>query len=108
LPGLGSTHALFGDPALRLVDLPGHARGQIGLLADTDGGRVLLAADGCWMLRQIRERRPPSIITSIIVDDMDAVRSTIDNLHSFAQAHPDVRIIPCHCPEAYEREVEPL
>jgi hypothetical protein len=37
---------------------------------------------------------------------MKAVRSTIHNLHTFAEACPDVRIIPCHCPEAYEREVK--
>jgi glyoxylase-like metal-dependent hydrolase (beta-lactamase superfamily II) len=107
LPGLGPTHALFGDLSLQLVDLPGHARGQIGLLVATGSGRVLLAADGCWMLKQVRERRPPHPITGIIADDMAAVRSTIDNLHAFAEACPDVRIIPCHCPEAYAREVEP-
>jgi glyoxylase-like metal-dependent hydrolase (beta-lactamase superfamily II) len=108
LPGLGPTFALFGDPSLQLVDLPGHARGQIGLLASTDGGRVLLAADGCWMLRQLLRCTPPHPITSIIADDMAAARSTIDNLHTFSLASPDVRIIPCHCPEAYEREVEPI
>ncbi len=105
LPGLGPTHSLFNDPSLRLVTLPGHAHGQIGMLLDTTEGQVLLAADGCWMQRQIREQRPPHPITGIIVDDMNAVRSTINNLHTFAEACPDVRIIPCHCPEAYRREV---
>ncbi len=106
LPGLGPTHALFDDGFLLLVALPGHAHGQIGLLAVTDKGRVLLAADGCWMLRQVRDQAPPHAITAILADDMRAVRSTIENLHTFTQACPDVRVVPCHCPEAFAREVE--
>jgi glyoxylase-like metal-dependent hydrolase (beta-lactamase superfamily II) len=39
LPALGPTHDLFGDGALRLVRLPGHARGQVGLLARAAGRR---------------------------------------------------------------------
>jgi glyoxylase-like metal-dependent hydrolase (beta-lactamase superfamily II) len=105
LPSLGPTHDLFGDGALRLVALPGHARGQLGLLARTERGEVLLAADSTWLSRSIRERRPPGRITNLLVDDPRAVRTTIDHLHTFARARPDVRIIPTHCPEAFAREV---
>lgn len=107
LPGLGPTYDLFGDGLLRLVELPGHARGQIGLLAQTQRGPIFLAADGCWLTRSIRERRPPQWITSLFVDDRQAVRTTIDALHEFSQACPDVTLIPSHCPEAFAREVEP-
>lgn len=105
LPGLGPTHDLFGDGSLLLVELPGHACGQIGLLAQTDRGPVLFAADSCWHSRSIRERRPPHPLTYLFVDDARAVRATIEALHSFAAARPDVRIIPSHCPEAFGREV---
>lgn len=105
VPGLGVTHDLFGDGSIRLVRLPGHARGQLGALVETTEGTVLLAADGCWLTKQVREERLPSIITKLIVDDMDAVADTIHNLHVFAEARPDVRIVPCHCPEAHKREV---
>lgn len=107
LPGLGPTHDLFGDGALRLVELPGHARGQIGLLAETSSGRVLFAADGCWHSRAIRELRPPHPLTYLFVDQPRAVRATIERLHAFALACPDVRIVPSHCPEAFAREVRP-
>ena len=36
LPALGSTHDLFGDGSLLLIPLPGHARGQIGMLVHTE------------------------------------------------------------------------
>lgn len=106
LPALGPTHDLFGDGSLLLVALPGHARGQMGLLANTDRGQMLFAADGCWLRHSIRERRPPARVTHLFVDDSRAVRTTINHLHDFAQAHPDVIIVPSHCPEAFAEEVE--
>jgi glyoxylase-like metal-dependent hydrolase (beta-lactamase superfamily II) len=105
LPHLGPTHDLFGDGSLLLVQLPGHARGQMGLLAETERGRVLFAADGCWLSRSIFERRPPSRLTNLIVDDGRAVRDTIDRLHEFTRAQPDVIVVPSHCPVAFQREV---
>lgn len=105
LPGLGTTHDLFGDGSLLLVALPGHARGQIGMMATTERGPVLFAADACWLARSIHECRPPHPLTNFLVDDPRAVAATIDRLHVFAQARPDVTIIPSHCPETWEREV---
>lgn len=107
LPALGPTHDLFGDGAALLVALPGHARGQIGLLARTARGPVLFAADGCWLSRSVRERRPPGRLTHLFVDDPRAVRATIERLHAFARARPEVAIVPSHCPEAFAREVAP-
>lgn len=107
LPGLGPCHDLLSDGSLLLMELPGHARGQIGLLARTTSGPVLFAADGCWHTRSITQRRPPARITHLIADDPRAVRATIEGLHAFARARPDVRIIPGHCPEAFAREVAP-
>ena len=108
LPGLGATYDLFGDGSVRLVSLPGHAHGQIGLFAHTDNGDMLFAADGCWLMRSITERRPPSRLTHFFIDDARAMRTTIDHLHTFAQAYPTVRIVPSHCPEAFAREMKRL
>ena len=105
LPALGPTHDLFGDGAALLVALPGHARGQIGLLAWTERGPLLLAADGCWLTQSYRERRPPAPFATLIADDPRAVADTIDKLHAFAAARPDVAILPIHCPEALGREL---
>jgi glyoxylase-like metal-dependent hydrolase (beta-lactamase superfamily II) len=104
LHDLGPTTDLFGDGSLVAVRLPGHARGQIGVLASTTQGPTLLAADSCWLSRSFRERRAPPRIASLIVDNPREVRRTIDALHAFALARPDVNIIPSHCPEAFTRE----
>jgi glyoxylase-like metal-dependent hydrolase (beta-lactamase superfamily II) len=105
LPALGPTRDLFGDGALLLVPLPGHARGQLGLLARTERGPILFATDGCWLSRSYREQRPPHPIANLIADDPRAVRTTIARLHAFAAARPDVAIVPTHCAEALGREL---
>jgi glyoxylase-like metal-dependent hydrolase (beta-lactamase superfamily II) len=101
LPHLGPTHDLFGDGSILLLALPGHAYGQMGALLQTIAGPMLLAADGAWTSRAIREGRPPARLTNLIVDDPRAVRATLNNLRAFAKARPDVRIVPCHCPEVF-------
>jgi glyoxylase-like metal-dependent hydrolase (beta-lactamase superfamily II) len=105
LPALGPTHDLLGDGSLLLVALPGHARGQIGMLARTARGPVLLAADGAWLTRAIRENRPPAAITHFLADDPAAMQAILARLHDFAQARPDVRLIPTHCPEVFYEDI---
>jgi glyoxylase-like metal-dependent hydrolase (beta-lactamase superfamily II) len=105
LPALGPTYDLFGDGALLLMPLPGHGRGQVGLLAQTAERQILFAADGAWLTRSIRERRLPHPLTYLFIDDRRAQRDTLDRLHAFAQQSPDVALVPTHCPEAYAREV---
>lgn len=100
--GLGACHDLYGDGTLRLVYLPGHARGQFGLLAATQHGALLFAADGAWLARSIRELKAPGRLASLIADQPEQVQQTLLNLQRFWQAHPDVRILPTHCPEAYQ------
>ena len=99
LPHLGATHDLLGDGSIRLMPLPGHARGQIGALVRTGAGDVLLCADGAWTSRAYRELRPPHWITSLMQDDVGTLRRTLRGIHDFARARPEVRILPTHCPE---------
>lgn len=101
LPGLGQTHDLYGDGSLLLFQLPGHARGQLGLLANTSRGRLLFAADAAWMSAGIRQQKPPARLTNLIIDDPAQMLSSLGRLHSFWQARPEVRLLPTHCPEAY-------
>lgn len=102
---LGATHDLFGDGTVRLVALPGHAKGQIGLLARTTSGELFFAADGCWMREAVRRQQPPHPITALFVDDYGAVATTIQRLHQFTVAHPSIRLVPSHCPEAFSEFV---
>lgn len=102
LPHLGPTHDLFGDGLLRLVRLPGHASGQIGLLAETERGLVFFVADAAYTRRSIRENRPPHPVTNLFTEGRNTVSETLDRLHRFATERPDVCLLPTHCPEAHQ------
>ena len=102
---LGPTHDFFGDGSIRFVLLPGHARGQIGMLAQTVDGPLFFVADGAWMSRSFRENKPPHWITHFLVDDVQAMRKTLALLGQFAQTHPEITLIPTHCPETFQKFV---
>lgn len=97
LPGLGATRDLFGDGLLRLVPLPGHARGQIGLLAQTTAGAVLFVGDGCLVRENYQQNVPPAPIAATFVASYRGVCATVHNVHHVHQMQPDTLIVPSHC-----------
>lgn len=103
---LGPSLDLFNDGSMRLVQLPGHAKGQIGLLVNSKQGELFFCADGAWMREAIRRQAPPAQLASLIVDDPKEVALTISRLHQFSLLHPDVVLIPSHCPEAFAEWVQ--
>lgn len=92
---------VFGDGSLTVLELPGHAAGQIGVrfLAE-DGRPVLLAADACWLSAAYRGNRLPHPVTRLL-HDWPAYRRSLARLHRLHLAEPELRIIPSHCPEIH-------
>lgn len=78
-----------------LVDLPGHARGQLGAFVHTGAGWVLLAGDAAWTPRNYTELREPALPARLFMDDYAAYRQTLLSLHQL-QANGKVRIVLCH------------
>ena len=108
LNGLGPTIDLFDDGSAKIFLLPGHARGQIGMLAQTQTGPMMFIADSCWMSDSYRLNKPPHWMTNFLVDSKQETLQTIANLHLFAQEHQDITLIPTHCPEMFQRFVQPV
>jgi len=96
--GLHQARDLLGDSSLLAVPLPGHAAGQHGLLFQSRQGPVLLAADGAWMRRAVRENAPPHPLTCLI-QNLPQTRATLQMLHELHRHRPDLEIVPSHCPE---------
>lgn len=106
-PGIGAfeqSHDLFGDGSVRLVDLSGHATGQMGALVQTGANaRMLLAADATWTLGSLRRRALPHPLTYSFVDSVAELRESLERLATFSQQYPDIDIVPTHCPEIARR-----
>src|SRR5262249_49189781 len=69
LGALGPTLDLFGDGSAQLVNLPGHARGQIGMLVQGEKGAMLFVADSILHSASLRDGRPPGRLTLTIADE---------------------------------------
>jgi len=92
---------LFGDASAFLIDLPGHARGHSGLYVHAEERDYFLVGDACWVSRAFRENQMPHVLTALIMDSRSKYRSTLLALHDIAARRPELRIVPCHCAEAY-------
>ncbi len=106
-PGIGPfdrTHDLFGDGSVRLLDLSGHAPGQIGVLIQRgENDRVLLTADACWTTRTITENLPLTLPFRLIADNAKEASATVRRLYEFHLSYPNIEIIPTHCPDVAQR-----
>lgn len=85
---------------LYFVSLPGHSRGQIGLfIKKTNLGNVFLLADASWTIDAIKNKKYPSKIVKIFVDDYNTLTDTIDKLHNYHKLFPKTLLVPTHCSE---------
>jgi len=98
---LGPALDLFGDGAVRLVSLPGHAAGHLGAVVRTaDHGEVLLCGDACWARGSLEDGLRTGAHRFVAVDSA-AQLETYDKLASFRRSTPDVALIPTHCRDAF-------
>ena len=78
-------HDLFGDGSIALVDLPGHAPGQVGLEFGSARGRELYVADAYWRRCQIEGGVDPTALAMTVQWDAAAYRRTIVELRKLAR-----------------------
>lgn len=95
---------LLGDESLVAVELPGHARGQMGLFVrDAQERLFFLVADAAWLMEAIRTKRPPRRIANLLFSDPAEYRQTLDRLHEYHLTHPQTIVIPSHCEQTIRR-----
>lgn len=93
---------LFGDASVLAVPLPGHSRGQLGIVFhQPDERQVFMSADACWSLAALREDRPPTWLARRIFDRNDLYHDTFRRLQQLhAQPHAPW-LIPSHCAQTW-------
>lgn len=91
------------DDSVVAVALPGHARGQIGLLLGGPNGQFHVA-DAAWTTRSITHNVRPSRVTKLVHDNWTTYLETLERLHLLSEEGPD--LIPCHCSERAEPRIE--
>lgn len=98
------SHDLFGDGAIRLVEVPGHAAGQMAAFVRTGAGKeLLLAADACWNVAAINAQGYRGGVHRILAVDKAGHDATYAKLRALRAFRPEVIIVPSHCPETWAR-----
>jgi glyoxylase-like metal-dependent hydrolase (beta-lactamase superfamily II) len=104
--GLSRGWDLFGDGSMMGVALPGHARGQMGVLVqDTSARRLLFCADAVWQSESVEgDILPhPLVRWALANSDWQAYVRTVRALHELRQRSPEIEIVPCHCGKSHQR-----
>lgn len=91
----------FPGAGVRIVDLPGHANGHIGVLVDD---RVLLAGDAAWGSDLLAEEPRMRSLPRALQHDGDAYGDTAGRL--VALSHAGIRVVCSHDPIG-DRELLP-
>lgn len=99
-PILGPLADPFSDGSILICALPGHARGQIGALFNSNDREVFLASDSAWLEESYQEYTLPHPIVRILCDSWKEFKSTLKKVHDYHRAHPDTIIVPCHSNKA--------
>ncbi len=89
---------LFDDGLVYLVDLPGHAAGQVGLLLKLKQQWLFLLADACWLIESLSDNVDQHWLANMLCDDTAAYKNTLTELRRcYQQARHSVRFVPSHC-----------
>lgn len=94
---------LFGDGSIRIVEVPGHAAGQLGaFILRRNGGEAFLAADACWNMASIEDETFRGGVHRWIAVDKKSQDATYASLRSLKAERKDLLIVPTHCPRVWK------
>ncbi|MBP9722938.1 MAG: MBL fold metallo-hydrolase [Gammaproteobacteria bacterium] len=98
---------LLNDGSLIIMELSGHACGQIGLLyINNNYQKQFLVADACWSTHAFKHFIPPNFIAKFITANYKDYIKNLHNLHLLNKNNSEVLIAPSHCSEIYHQYVQ--
>lgn len=78
------------------IEAKGHTKGNSIVIAESDGLYYMMHGDVTYCDAALKANK-----LSIVFEDKDAARQTLDNVREFIKNHPTV-YLSTHCPEGYE------
>ena len=83
-------------PGIWFVEAKGHTKGNSIIIAENDGLYYMLHGDVTYCDAALKGNK-----LSIVFEDKDAARETLDRVREFIKQNPTV-YLSTHCPEGYE------
>ncbi len=90
------TYHIFNTDALKLIALPGHARGMLGFILDTEKQKMLYATDASWCNEAYNGGILPNQVVRLFFDSWAAYKDTLQKIRSFETANPDFTTLFTH------------
>ncbi len=88
---------VFGDGSMVLVDVPGHAPGQLGMVVNLPSGRrFFLTGDSFYFPDSLERRAPKSWLMRALVKEGPESGETLERLWQLTKDEPDLEMVPCH------------
>jgi glyoxylase-like metal-dependent hydrolase (beta-lactamase superfamily II) len=89
---------LFNDGTIRLVNLPGHAPGHVGVLVQQTPAPLLYVADAYWWFCQVTTNVDPLAVAMAFQWDPCAYSMSVRQLRELRRSGR-YRMLACHCAE---------
>ncbi|MBQ9218678.1 MAG: MBL fold metallo-hydrolase [Muribaculaceae bacterium] len=83
-------------PSIWFIEAKGHTRGNSIVIAESDGLYYMMHGDVTYCDAALKANK-----LSIVFEDKEAARQTLDRVREFVATHPTV-YLSTHCPEGYE------
>lgn len=90
---------LFKDRTLKIIELPGHARGMLGIRVQHTDGVTVFASDAYWSLDTFQQRILPRQRVKLFFDSWRDYVDSSEKLYKYYRSHPDERLLFTHCPQ---------
>lgn len=88
---------LFDNEAFRLVALPGHARGMLGFIFETEDKKIFYGTDASWSYETYQQRILPLKIVKLFFDSWADFVETQEKIRVFEANNPNFTVLFTHC-----------
>jgi len=92
-----ASYDVFDDGTLVLVDVPGHAPGQLGMVVHLPSGRrFFLTGDSFYFPDSLERKAPKSRLMQALVKEGPESEETLERLWGLKEDEPGIEMVPCH------------
>ena len=89
--------SIFGDGGLVIVDVPGHAVGQVGMVVNLSSRkRFFLTGDSFYFPDSLERRAPKSRIMQAVSKEEQESAETLEKLWRLTRDEADIELVSCH------------
>ena len=89
---IGTTIDIFGDKSLLAISTPGHTKGHVSYLVNTEKNPILIAGDACILNKSLETGAGPGTSSA----DTKLAQETFDKINDFIKKNPLVKVWPGH------------